>query len=161
MKDKSFMRTVAKVINLFVMINTLGLVIIGIYHTVSSFIKLFRELFEPGVQTRPVLAMLESIDVFLISLVFLVFSVGINILFINPDNQELLERTPKWMRVKDFSELKFLLMEAIIATLFVLLISEYIQAGGAVGWEFLVLPITIILLSIGLKALKWKEGRKE
>ena len=158
-KNNVIIRTLAIIINVFVFINTIGLIIMGIYNTIITASELPPFIFEGHGEVRPGLGFIESIDIFLISLVFLVFSVGINLLFIKHSDQEFIASVPKWMRVKNFSELKFLLMEAIIATLFVLLISAFIQLDGAIDWEFLVLPATVLMLAISLKILKWKEEK--
>ncbi len=150
-------RYLAVIINIFVGINTLGLIFLGIVRTYRAVLHLFEfekfndPEFSPGIELA------EAIDVFLIALVFLVFLIGINTLFIKYDDEEYIKGVPKWMRVKDFSELKLILMEAIIATAFILFISGFATQVEHFDWEFLVIPGSILLLAISFKVLKWKE----
>ncbi|MDH3708908.1 MAG: YqhA family protein [Cyclobacteriaceae bacterium] len=150
-------RYLAILINIFVGINTLALIFIGIMRTfyaikhIADVNKLSDHNYRPGIEIA------EAIDVFLIALVFLVFLIGINTLFIKYNDEEYLKSIPKWMRVKDFSQLKLILMEAIIATAFIMFISAFISQLEEFNWEFLVVPISILLLAISFKVLKWKE----
>ena len=154
------MRYLAIIINIFVGINTLALIFIGIMRTyyairhIMDFNRLSDHDFRPGIEIA------EAIDIFLIALVFLVFTIGINALFVKYNDEEYLKSIPSWMRVKDFSQLKLILMEAIIATAFIMFISGFVRQIEEFSWEFLVVPISILLLAISFKVLKWKEDHK-
>lgn len=159
MLEKIFrVRYLALIINVFVIINTLGLIVLGVLRTIHAVTHLFEADKLGQSDYRPAVEFGEAIDVFLIALVFLVFAIGINILFIRPHDEKFLNTVPQWMRVKNFSELKFLLMEAIIATAFIMFISDFVSQIGALDWMFLVVPISILLLAISLKVLMWKEN---
>ena len=151
-------RYIAFIINLFIIINTLALIGLGIARTFQA----LRHLFHAGVDQlghgayRPGLELAEAIDIFLLALVFLVFTVGINVLFIRYKDQEFINAVPQWMRVKSFTELKFLLMEAIIATSFVIFATAFIKQVESFDWKFLIAPVSILLLSLSLRILKWK-----
>jgi len=159
MLEKIFrVRYLALIINIFVIINTIGLIVLGAMRTIHAVTSLFdapdklgQSGYRPGVEFG------EAIDIFLIALVFLVFAIGINILFIRPNDEKFHGTVPKWMRVKNFSDLKFLLMEAIIATAFIMFISAFVSQIESVSWEFLVIPISILLLAVSLRILKWKK----
>ena len=158
MIDRIFrMRYLAVIINVFVGINTLGLICLGIFRTYRAILHLFDMESYSDPEFSPGIEIAEAIDVFLIALVFLVFLIGINTLFIRYDDEDYLNSVPKWMRVKDFSELKLILMEAIIATAFILFISGFATQVEQFDWEFLVIPGSILLLAISFKILKWKE----
>ena len=152
-------RYVAFVINLFITVNTLALVVLGVLRTLQA----LKHLLHVGIGNigpegyRPGLELAEAIDVLLLALVFLVFTVGINILFIRYKDQEFINAVPQWMRVKSFTELKFLLMEAIIATAFVIFATAFIKQIESFDWKFLIAPVSILLLSLSLRVLKWKS----
>ena len=152
-------RYAAFVINLFITVNTLALIVLGVLRTIQA----IRHLLHVGMGKigpdgyRPGLEFAEAIDVLLLALVFLVFTVGINVLFIRYKDQEFIDAVPQWMRVKSFTELKFLLMEAIIATSFIIFATAFIKQIESFSWKFLIAPVSILLLSLSLKILKWRE----
>lgn len=152
-------RYAAFVINLFIIINTLALIGLGIARTFRA----FRNMLHVGMDQlghgdyRPGIELAEAIDIFLLALVFLVFTIGINVLFVRYKDQEFINAVPQWMRVKSFTELKFLLMEAIIATSFVIFATVFIKQVESFDWKFLTAPVSILLLSLSLRILKWKE----
>ena len=148
---------IAIIINVFIGLNTLGLIGLGIYRTYHAFQE-FRHLDRLGQPDyHPGIEFAEALDIFMIALVFLVFTIGINSLFIRYGDKEFLESIPEWMQVKSFTKLKFLVMEAIIATMFIFFVSEFAKRVDDLGWDFLVLPISIALLAISLKVLMWKS----
>ncbi|AUP79994.1 YqhA family protein [Flavivirga eckloniae] len=160
-KNIFLVRILAIIINIFVGINTVGIVALAAYNTFRALVTLVNFFIKNNGDHSPGVYFLESLDALLISLVFLVFSVGINLLFVKHSDEQFIRSIPKWMRVKSFSELKFLLMETIIATLFVFLISAFIKKDGLITWEFLALPTSILLMSLSLKTLRWKDNNLE
>jgi phosphate starvation-inducible membrane PsiE len=54
------------------------------------------------------------------------------------------------MRVRNLSELKFLIWEAILAALVVASVESFVVAGHELTWEALILPLGILILALGL-----------
>ncbi len=101
------------------------------------------------------LMMVGMLDSLLFGLVLIIFSYGIYILYIH-DHQKGIE-LPNWLKIKDVEQLKKTLAQVIVIILFVKFLEITIEAiakhGGILKWEHLVLPISIFLLSLGLKIL--------
>ena len=108
-------------------------------------------------ESHPGLSILESLDVFLVALVFLLFAIGIAKLFI-PDTAENLNiKIPEWLDIKNFTELKLLLWEAVLTTLVVYFISDVVKQEGHYSWELMIIPASIILLSLSVFILRKHE----
>jgi uncharacterized membrane protein YqhA len=103
-----------------------------------------------------VLPLLESLDWFLVALVFLVFSLGIAKIFIGYDGSH--DALPSWLRIHDFKELKILLWESILVTLVVWCMSAVARSRDALTWEALVLPAIVLVLAVGLYLMRGKEA---
>ena len=97
----------------------------------------------PGVQLA------RSIDAFLLSMVFFVFSIGVGTLFLTKADSPGLNAIPAWMRVHDLPELKFLIWEAILAALVVASVEGFVTEHR-LDWTSLVLPLAVLALSAGL-----------
>ena len=68
-------------------------------------------------ESHPGLSILESLDVFLVALVFLIFALGIAKLFLPEPSEKGGLRLPNWMQIQNFTQLKLLLWEAVLTTL--------------------------------------------
>jgi uncharacterized membrane protein YqhA len=98
----------------------------------------------------PGIHLARSIDAFLIAMVFFVFSIGMTILFLVPEDDPKLRAVPEWMRVKSLSELKFLIWEAILVTLVVACVETFMVSGRVLDWTALILPLALLVLSLAL-----------
>lgn len=100
--------------------------------------------------------LLKGIDLFLMAVVFFVFSIGILILFTDPD-ETLPVALPEWLRIKKFVELKVILWEAILTSLVISYLAglaEQRMAGKEVNLIHLIIPGVILLISLSLFLLK-------
>lgn len=101
--------------------------------------------------------LLQSVDMFLLSIVLYVFALGIIMLFHKNIGDELREVLPEWLQIRDFLQLKALLWEAILTTLVVSFLATLVSiklSGDSLGWEVLALPVCILIISVSLYALK-------
>ena len=98
-----------------------------------------------------VLKMIGSVGNYLSGLVFLIFSYGIYMLYIHDHSKSMSITIPNWLIVKNIEALKKTLAQVIVIILFVKFL-EIILTKSLV-WEDLIIPISIVLLSIGLKFL--------
>jgi uncharacterized membrane protein YqhA len=142
------LRWLAVMIAAFSALNAVAMVAVGVVRAFSA----YRIIVEGPPWTddhRPGAMLAESIDAFLLAMVFVVFSIGTTTLFL-VRNEKALESVPAWMRVHDLAELKFLVWEAILAALVVASVAGEVGAVGERSWTMLVLPVATLILAAGL-----------
>ena len=104
--------------------------------------------------------LLKAVDLFLMAIVFFIFSLGFLILF-TPESLLPL-KLPEWLRIKNFLQLKVILWEAILTTLVVSYLAglaEQKVQGLQFNIDNLILPAAILIISLSLFVLK--KGEKE
>ena len=96
--------------------------------------------------------LLKALDTFLIALVLFIFARGVYTLFIsnNIENDDAL----KWIRIPNIGHLKNVLAEVIIIILFVIFLEVIFENIYNLKWEFIIIPVSILLLALGLKFLR-------
>jgi uncharacterized membrane protein YqhA len=101
------------------------------------------------------LMMVGVLDSLLFGLVLIIFSYGVYVLYIHDPDVD--GKLPEWLRIKDVENLKKTLAQVIVVILFVKFLEITLEMiaynNGIFQWEHLVLPISIFLLSLGLKVL--------
>jgi len=97
--------------------------------------------------------LIKSLDTFLIALVLFIFSHGVYTLFISDKQTENRPTVLKWISTPNIGHLKNVLAEVIVIILFVKFLEAVLVNLDNLKWEVLVLPISILLLSLGLKFL--------
>ena len=142
------LRWIAVLIALFSALNAVAMVVVGMARAISAYVVIFEGPPWTG-EHRPGAMLAESIDAFLIAMVFVVFSIGTTTLFL-VRNERALESVPAWMRVHDLAELKFLVWEAILAALVVASVAGELGVVGERSWTMLVLPVATLILAAGL-----------
>jgi uncharacterized membrane protein YqhA len=146
---------VIRFIALFVFASGVLLTGLGAYdffHAFSHFNK------EAGMVGLFAVGLLQSVDLFLMAVVFFVFSIGILILFNTHGDEDL--NLPEWLRIKNFTQLKVILWEAILTTLMISYIAGLVQKrldGEQPSTVMLILPGSILLLAISLFLMKKGE----
>lgn len=141
------LRWLAVLIALFSALNAVAMVAVGVARAISAYGVIVEGPPWTG-EHRPGAMLAESIDAFLIAMVFVVFTIGTSTLFLLRDERAL-ESVPAWMRVHDLAELKFLVWEAILAAFVVASAGEFAIAGER-SWTMLVLPVATLILGAGL-----------
>jgi uncharacterized membrane protein YqhA len=99
--------------------------------------------------------LLQSVDLFLMAIVFFIFSLGVLVLF-TEENQEAMA-IPSWLRIKSFVELKIILWEAILTTMVVSFVAGLVQKridGHELSLDNLIIPAATLILAISLFFLK-------
>src|SRR3954462_3762466 len=90
------------------------LALLGLYEWATAFTHIDENMHHiPGLIG---ITLLKGVDLFLLAIVFFVFSLGLLLLF-NYEEGELPMQLPKWLHVRNFMELKVILWEAILTTL--------------------------------------------
>ena len=143
------MRWLAVVVAFFGALHAIAFIVVGVLRGFEG----YRMIFEGPPWTgehAPGVYIARSIDAFLLSMVFFVFSIGVLELFASQQDSESLERVPAWMRVKSLSELKFLIWEAILAALVVASVEGLVAPAHDLSWDALVVPAALLILAAGL-----------
>ncbi len=131
--------------------------LIGVMKTIEAYATFLRQLStplvnEPAAVNKSIALLVQSIDLFLIGMVFLVFSYGVTTLFIKkielPESSVL-----NWVRIDNINHLKVVLGEMIIIVLFVNFLEIVLLNAADLTLEMLVLPVGIVLLALALKFL--------
>ncbi|WP_336516384.1 YqhA family protein [Pollutibacter soli] len=131
----------------FTLINSIVFMILGVTHSVKGYIGFIKQM-NGHTEGRPGLELLHGLDMFLVSLVFLVFGLGILKIFTHyhQENDEL----PNWLKIDNFSELKILLWETILITLVVLSVAKVVAHEAEPNWTLLIYPAIIFILTASL-----------
>jgi uncharacterized membrane protein YqhA len=143
------LRWIAVIVALFCAIDAVAFVGIGIVRAITG----YRILFEGPPWTNehtPGIELARSLDAFLFAMVFVVFSIGVTTLFIARPDSPMLEAVPAWMRVKSLSHLKYLLWEAILATMVVASAESLVANHLESPWSVLAIPGATLVLAAGL-----------
>ncbi len=131
--------------------------LIGVMKTIEAYATFLRQLStplvnEPAAVNKSIALLVQSIDLFLIGMVFMVFSYGVTTLFIKkielPESNVL-----NWVRMDNINHLKVVLGEMIIIVLFVNFLEIVLLNAADLTFEMLALPVGIVLLALALKFL--------
>jgi uncharacterized membrane protein YqhA len=122
---------------------------VGVYKSIHAYIILYSE----GVDGKPGLELVESLDLFLVALVFLILSLGFMKLFY-PDFAGFNKISLPWLKTEDFFQLKHLTWNAMLLTLLITFGTHMLRATGPLEWTMLIIPAAVLLFSISSKMLK-------
>ena len=110
-------------------------------------------------QGHPGFYLMEAIDTILLSIVIFILSGGIYKLFVGDENT--FSSSLIFSKLTNFKELKVMLWEALLLTLTVWCVLDfYFNKGDQVGYQKLILPVTIVLLALGLRLIKSEYNHK-
>lgn len=101
--------------------------------------------------------LIKSFDAFLIALVLFIFAYGVYWIFVFQKTEETESDPLKSIRITNISQLKKILAEVIIIILFVKFLEIALINLNSLKWELLIMPGSILLLSVSLKFLELKE----
>ena len=134
--------------------------IIGAVKTCSAYaLYLNSALSEPNnIATKQAMALLiQGIDAFLIALVFLIFASGVFNLFIRGEDHSVKIQQGQHA-ITSIAQLKSIIAELIIIILFVNFMEDVLGSDvNTYQWEILVIPLSVVLLALGLKFLDLKN----
>jgi uncharacterized membrane protein YqhA len=127
----------------------------GVYTASLGTYGIFRG--ELGTETTPGLRLIDSLDLFLLGFLFLIFSIGFSQLFF--PKPSILMRiidtiTPDWLKVKSFTELKLILWDTLLTTLVIKFVSDAFIAHEVYHWQLIIIPIGILLISLSRFLIK-------
>ena len=152
-KKLFFTKFIVVIVVFVAMISSIVFIGAAVYKSYSG----IRSIFSQGINSGeiPLLKVFTSLEYFLIALVFIVFALGISQLFLTNKDRDLIEEImPKWLRIRSFNDLKFILWETILTTLLVLYMVDLIENSLKITWEVTIVPIVILIFAISLFLLK-------
>ena len=103
---------------------------------------------------------LEAVDAFLFGIVLVIFAYGIAIGFVFTLPQGYGARLPVWMKVGGVGQLKATLAEVVIVVLIVIFARIVVEANGQLQWSMLVLPASILMISVALRMIELGGEKK-
>ncbi|WP_421803961.1 YqhA family protein [Flagellimonas sp.] len=106
--------------------------------------------------------LIKSLDTFLIALILFIFAHGVYTLFISNEKYKDGKGVLKWIRTPNIGHLKSVLAEVIVIILFVKFLETVFVNINNLKWEIAILPISVVMLALGLKFLRLdKEEQKK
>jgi uncharacterized membrane protein YqhA len=136
------------------LLNAVFLIIGGVVISVKGYIVFINNSFTPNETYEAGLHLMEGLDAFMLAIIFIIFGLGIGRLFLF--NQVEDEKVPHWLRFDDIKGLKVLLWETILVTLVIFCLQKLLHFKTE-SFEMLILPGAILLLSLALFFVRWKE----
>lgn len=96
----------------------------------------------------PFIQIIESVDTFLVALVFLIFAIGIYELFIGKFDPviRITDKRPSWMRISSIDDLKSSLVKVLLIAMIVGFYKKTLEGGNY--QELMFLAIGIVLISV-------------
>jgi uncharacterized membrane protein YqhA len=147
----------------FLMISSIAFMIAGVIECIAGYLAFFDSGFKNSGTEPPGAHLLEGLDLFVSSLVFMIFGMGLGQLFLMGEKSSAF--LPPGLKVESLKELKVLLWETIIVALVIFCITHLLRTGFKT-WDVLPFPILILILSLSLFLFKFegcrgKEKQKE
>jgi len=146
---QKIIRFAVSVIISLVLLNSLFFIVIAVYKSVQAYILVANG----RIEEKPGVRIAESLDSFMIALFFIIFSIGISKLFL-PKSKFLSGYDLPWLKVENFSQLKYIMWEVLLTTLFVYFGAEVVIAGDHLEWTMLIVPGSVLMLALAYKLLK-------
>jgi uncharacterized membrane protein YqhA len=135
-------------------VNSVFLIVGGTILSVKGYIEFIRSGFIPSETYKPSIYIMKGLDGFMLAIIFIIFGLGIARLFLLDRVPE--EEIPSWLRFQDMKGLKVLLWETILVTL-VIYCLQVLLTYKDLGPDLLIIPGAILLLSLALFFVRWKE----
>ncbi|MBK6731409.1 MAG: YqhA family protein [Bacteroidetes bacterium] len=141
------------------LIGSLLLFFIGTWKTYNAIRIVFFDYIPSGNEhlhsiDNATIYLMKSLDTFLIAMALFIFAYGIFTLFISNKKDIKDNGVLQWIAISNIGHLKNILAELIIIILFVIFLEVIIENINNLKWEFLIIPISVLLLALGLKYLK-------
>ena len=146
---QKIIRIIIYLIVSLIFLNGILIIVIGIYKSVHAY-----SLVAQGrIEEKPGIHIAESLDSFLVAIFFMIFSIGISKLFLPKSNLFSGYDLP-WLKIENFSHLKYILWEVLLTSLFVFFITGVVVDRSQLQWTHLILPASIVMLAVAYKLFK-------
>ena len=132
-------------------INALIFFGLGIFYS----FKAYNDIVLGRMENLPGVVLVESLDRFLVGFVYVIFSIGLSKLFL-ADVQFLDKYELPWLKLTEFSQLKTLLISALLVALFVAWVPYAITAAENEhnDWTIVLFPVCLLIMAISGKFIK-------
>jgi len=137
------------VVVIMVLFNSLFFIIVAVYKIIHA----YSLIIQGRIEEKPGVLIAESLDGFMIALFFLIFSIGISKLFL-PKENFLNKYDLPWLKIENFSQLKYIMWEVLLTTLLVYFTIQVVISGGHLEWTMLIVPASILMLALAFKFIK-------
>ncbi len=97
------------------------------------------------------IAVVESVDAFLIGIALMIFAMGVHSLFIRE-----VHLPGNWLRINSIGRLKQVIMEVVMVVLTVLFLRALFLRQD-LGWQLLVVPVSVALFAVAIKLVDWRS----
>lgn len=144
-------RHVAMIAVVFSMISSLFLMLLGAYEVCEAIYTFLVGMDADNLKVQ----LIKGVDVFLIALVLMIFAMGVYDLFVSDPGDTPASHRPKWLKFKDFDQLKSVLLGVIVTMLvitFFELILTHIKTLDTY-YEFLSIPVGVLLIAWAFRLL--------
>jgi uncharacterized membrane protein YqhA len=139
---------------IFTLINSVFFIGSGIARSIEGYKAFLEKDFLITTGHHPGVHLLEALDAFMISLVFMIFGLGVARLFIFDKTEG--RALPAWLNVKSLEELKVLLWRTILFALVTFAITNFVKNPPG-SWDALILPLIILILAASLFLIHKRE----
>ena len=138
----------------FCFLNSGFFIIGGSVLSIKGYVAHVQNGFMPMEDYQSGLYIMKGLDAFMLAIIFIIFGLGLARLFLVKEDSK--EQIPTWLRFDDMKGLKVLLWETILVTLVIFCLQTLLTAHTQKA-ELLILPGAILLLSVALFFVRWKE----
>jgi uncharacterized membrane protein YqhA len=151
--------TIIGVISILFYVCGLVITALGVYEMFHVLYSMFDDYRHHKLAAATAVGLLQAIDLFLIAIVFFVFGLGLTMIFTIAHPLE--SQLPEWLRIRNFTQLKVLLWEAILTTLVIAFLNTLAQKRIVNGtfdpWD-LIIPVGVLMIAASLFLLKKSEN---
>jgi hypothetical protein len=141
------LRYLAVIVTVFLLVDAIGAIAWGVYKSIES----YGQIFDNDPETRPLLNILRSIDIFLFGLVFLIFGLGLSHLSLlwKPDPNYPMVEGRQLVGTRRIALGNYITAFIIYFTTTIAMIEE-----AEFKWTILVMPVSILMLTVCLVIFK-------
>ncbi len=134
--------------------------LLGVYDFIHAFSYFSLDVEGKSVVGLVGVGLLKAVDLFLVAIVFFVFSIGLLVLFSSKADEALPAEIPGWLRIRNFMQLKIILWEAILTSLVVSYLAKLASMnfkGLPFTYSELIIPAAILFIALSIYFLKKGE----
>ncbi len=144
----AFIRRLLAATRFLIIVPVVGMFFSGLvlmFYGIQKTYTLSLKLFVPEAKDKEmIVAFVETIDIFLLSVAFYIIALGLYELFID-NTLEL----PEWLTIKDFGSLKSKLLDVVVVILGVSFLGNVTTWNG--DWKIIGLGVGVCAVMIGIK----------
>ncbi|HQY94302.1 YqhA family protein [Caldilinea sp.] len=130
------------------------LLVIGSVELFSAIFAAIEALGEPHLSEAFKIALIESVDTFLVAVVLLIIALGLYQLFVGP-----IDRLPPWLEAHSVNDLEKRLTGMVVTVLSVIFLTQVVQwqSGLDILWIGLAIGVVVLAISVFL----YQESRHD